>query len=224
MSEQAVHISGDLTGTTIYIVSSFVLNSQSLASLITLRTNANCICVKTFGEIIGHQHEHKHPLLILWDCSGKDFGAFTDGLTPEMKVLASQNYIVLFNVRQGDRIEESCLTEGVRGVFYEDAGVDIFLKGLCAIFKGELWFSRESMTRYILEERGSTAVSLKARSILTGREIEILSLLAIGCKNTDIAERLCVSPHTIKTHLYNIYKKISVSSRLQAILWAAKNL
>jgi len=59
---------------------------------------------------------------------------------------------------------------------------------------------------------------------LTHREIEILSLVAIGAKNEEIADKLFVSPHTIKTHLYNIYKKLFVSNRLQATLWATKHL
>jgi DNA-binding CsgD family transcriptional regulator len=60
--------------------------------------------------------------------------------------------------------------------------------------------------------------------MLTERETEVIALLSIGASNEEIAEKLCVSPFTIKTHLYNIFKKVGVPNRFQAALWAAKNL
>ena len=59
---------------------------------------------------------------------------------------------------------------------------------------------------------------------LTRREAEILARVAIGWTNEEIAGRLNISRHTVKTHLYRVYKKINVDNRFQASLWAAKNL
>jgi DNA-binding CsgD family transcriptional regulator len=59
---------------------------------------------------------------------------------------------------------------------------------------------------------------------ITPREAQILAMVAVGAKNEEIADKLCISPHTVKTHIYNLCKKIGVPNRLQAALWAAKNL
>jgi LuxR family maltose regulon positive regulatory protein len=52
---------------------------------------------------------------------------------------------------------------------------------------------------------------------LSEREIEVLQLLAKGLTNQVVAERLILSPHTIKTHTRNIYSKLAVSNRTQAV-------
>jgi DNA-binding CsgD family transcriptional regulator len=52
----------------------------------------------------------------------------------------------------------------------------------------------------------------------------VLLFIASGISNTEIADNLNISRNTVKTHLYNIYNKIRVPNRLQAALWAAKNL
>ncbi|MDD9302987.1 MAG: response regulator transcription factor [Desulfobacter sp.] len=59
---------------------------------------------------------------------------------------------------------------------------------------------------------------------LTRREKEILDLISSGFSNQKIADELFISPHTVKTHLQNIFGKINVKQRLQAALWAAKHL
>jgi DNA-binding CsgD family transcriptional regulator len=48
--------------------------------------------------------------------------------------------------------------------------------------------------------------------------------MAAGAGNKEIAGKLSISGHTVKTHVYNIYKKLNVDSRFQAALWAAKYL
>lgn len=70
----------------------------------------------------------------------------------------------------------------------------------------------------------TTEIKHDDNSILTNREKEILLRIASGDRNKDIADDLFISPLTVKTHIYNIFKKIDVPNRLQATLWAARNL
>jgi DNA-binding NarL/FixJ family response regulator len=58
---------------------------------------------------------------------------------------------------------------------------------------------------------------------LTDREREVLSLLARGLTNKDIAQSLFLSVRTIEAHLRNIYGKLDVNSRTEAVLWAVQH-
>jgi LuxR family transcriptional regulator of csgAB operon len=80
------------------------------------------------------------------------------------------------------------------------------------------------MAKCLMSHRTDGDASKKEVVFLTQRELEILSMVVSGATNEEIAARVCISPHTVKTHIYNIFKKINVPNRLQAALWAAKNL
>ena len=59
-------------------------------------------------------------------------------------------------------------------------------------------------------------------AILTKRETEVMNLLMCGYNNSTIAEKLCISTHTIKAHTSSIYEKLNVSNRVQAIVKCLK--
>ncbi len=84
--------------------------------------------------------------------------------------------------------------------------------------------SRELMARLILFYRKSQSNGFRPACGLTHREMEIISLLSAGASNQQIAEKLFVSEHTVKSHLYNIFHKINVRNRIQALNWIQKNL
>ncbi len=61
------------------------------------------------------------------------------------------------------------------------------------------------------------------KNTLTEREIEILQLVSQGLGNQEMAKRLFLSEKTIKNHMTNIFRKLSVSDRTQAVIYAIKN-
>lgn len=213
---------GELEGRTIHIIGTNQLGNQALANFIRAETGAACACTAALQPATVEQLPG--GALYLCDCLGKTVDDFMGGLLASICELTARGMVALFNVQHGLGVEDSCMGHGIRGVFYEDTAPELFLKGLLALHNNELWFTRDVMTRFIMDDHNGDVLAQKARSILTEREIEILSHVAVGCKNEVIADKLCVSPHTVKTHLYNIYKKINVTNRLQATLWAAKNL
>jgi DNA-binding NarL/FixJ family response regulator len=164
------------------------------------------------------------PALILIECPEKDLDAFLRGLKKGDSSITARHLVALFNVEHGQGIEERAVARGIRGIFNSEDPINNLYKGIRAIFDGELWVSKEVLTKYMMEKRGKDVPAKKDKALLTSREIEILAMISLGNKNEAIAEKLFISQNTVKTHIYNIFKKIDVPNRLQASLWAAKNL
>jgi DNA-binding CsgD family transcriptional regulator len=214
-----------LTDKSIYIIGPMKLQNALMAFFLQQATGAKSLALDYFSgiEFIDSENMGQQKLVLL-DCLEKDLESLLPELEGNGHRLASQDLVGLFNIRPGLGIENKILARGIRGFFYEQDPLEIFPKGVRTMFNGEIWLSRKIMTDYILKG-GHYDFSPKGNeSILTTREIEIITMIATGAANADIADKLCISCHTVKTHLYNIFKKINVPNRLQAALWVAKNL
>ncbi len=161
--------------------------------------------------------------LLLVDCVEHDFDRLIQDAGAQKLDLNSM-LVAIYNVYAGWGIEEEALHLGIRGFFYKQDPLKLFLKGVNAILGNEVWVSREILLRSAMGVRRSRHLSIQEKTGLSAREIEILVLVGGGAQNDEIAEKLFISPHTVKTHLYHIFKKINVPNRLQAALWVAKNL
>ena len=107
----------------------------------------------------------------------------------------------------------------VKGIFYDDANQDQLLKGVQEIFDGQCWFSRQLVTRYLHRHRITQFEPCHTMSVLTVKEQQIIWCMAKGDSNKKIAHRLSISDRTVKTHVYNIFRKIDVTNRVQAANW-----
>lgn len=131
----------------------------------------------------------------------------------------------LINISCDDsHCEKIVLANHVHGVFPSQCAPEQLLQGIQAIFNGEYWLPRRLLTGLLLRERERLRHVIPSADVtLTSKERKILDLLSKGHSNDVIANQLRVSAHTVKTHLYNIYKKINVNNRIQAVIWAQEN-
>jgi LuxR family transcriptional regulator of csgAB operon len=205
----------------IYIVGQHRLQNEMMASFIGNSTGVDCrveddICKVPPGKRNGRE-------LILFDCRDQGADALLSELRSEKK-FAVNHLLALFNVREAMEIERETLALGVRGFFYDHDGSATLLKGVDVIFDNQLWLSRKKFTEVLERGFGGPTERKKTLGGLTARETEILKALALGIPNEMIAKELCISPHTVKPHIYHIFRKISVKNRIQAARWAMNHL
>lgn len=112
---------------------------------------------------------------------------------------------------------------GVNGYILKDSDSTVLKKAILSIVNGESYIQPD--LRPLLKKRLSERESSinENDDNLTKREIEVLKLLAEGLFNKEIAYTLSISEKTVKNHISNIFKKINVSDRTQAAVYAIKH-
>ena len=192
------------------------LQNKLLAKLIAERTGYPCV-IRSSDARNGHAGAAGRLALVdAADC---------DEVLPALLASGFASGVALISADLSTAPERFMSYPGVKGVFYADVSEDQLIKGIQAIFEGEYWFPRKLLCAYL--ERTRAASSLPAHdaaSLLTRKELETLRLLATGDSTQRIASSLKVSPHTVKTHIYNLFRKLQVSNRVQAVHWAARNM
>lgn len=110
---------------------------------------------------------------------------------------------------------------GVNGYVMKDSESSVLKKAIFAVYEGETYI--EPSLTPLMKEKLDKLNQQSEEDLLTRREIEVLRLLAEGLFNKEIAYKLSISEKTVKNHVSNIFKKIGVSDRTQAAVYAIKN-
>jgi DNA-binding NarL/FixJ family response regulator len=117
----------------------------------------------------------------------------------------------------------SFLQAGATGLISRDASVTELVRAIVAVGRDEIVLPPDMASKVMLALARGDHWPQQAVETLTDREKEVLTLLAQGLTNKDIAQSLFLSVRTIETHLRNIYGKLNVSSRTEAVLWAVQH-
>ena len=170
-------------------------------------------------------HEPAIPQLLILDCKHVDMKNLWTDIRSWNCLNSSPCFFVLCNAMADSVFEKKAMDSGIQGIFYNNNPLSLIAKGICAVLQGDLWYSRKAMTKCLMETKSLADSSTHpAASRLTFREKEILACIASGYSSQVMADEFCISAHTVKTHIYNLYRKINVNNRLQASLWATKYL
>lgn len=111
---------------------------------------------------------------------------------------------------------------GCDGFILKDSDFDTLKKAIFSVYSGETYIEPSLMP--LLNSSLAERDVLKEKvSDLTRREMEVLKMIASGAFNKEIALTLNISERTVKNHVSNIFKKIGVSDRTQAAVFAIKN-
>ncbi|MGH3118816.1 MAG: response regulator [Gaiellales bacterium] len=132
--------------------------------------------------------------------------------------------VLILSGQAEDRYLLQAVEAGASGFITKGEGIDQVLNGLRAAARGEMLVSPLKLARLVRAAAASPASGDQAGlKELTGREKEILELMASGKSNDMIAEHLTISPHTVQTHVRNLLGKLGAHSRLEAVTVAARN-
>ena len=126
--------------------------------------------------------------------------------------------IVVITTFDLDEYVHGALKAGARGFLLKDAGPELLVQAIHAAAAGDALIA-PSVTARLLEaftDAGATRSSSLIEP-LTERELEVLQLLAQGLANREIARQLFISLPTVKSHTRNIYGKLGVHNRRQAV-------
>ena len=111
---------------------------------------------------------------------------------------------------------------GCDGYVLKDSDSNLLKKAIYTVYEGEQ-FVQPTLTPMLNAGLASKVQIDEKLNELTRREVEVLKLIAEGLFNKEIASKLDISERTVKNHVSNIFKKIDVSDRTQAAVFAIKN-
>ena len=146
-----------------------------------------------------------------------------DGIEATKQILAKHPLVkvLLLTTFEADNHVIQALKAGASGYILKDSRPDSIVSSLLAVMAGERVMASAVANR-VLEMLTGTTTPKEFYDGLTGREIEILKLLAGGMANKQIAYKLKISEKTVRNHVSNMYEKLNIYDRSQAVLYAVR--
>jgi DNA-binding NarL/FixJ family response regulator len=148
-----------------------------------------------------------------------------DGITMTRKIKEHfpAVHVMMCTIYEDDEKIFKALAAGASGYILKSSAGTELVDAINGILNGGAPMSPAIARRVVNSFRQTTEKKQVSTVSLTPRENEILDLLAQGFRNKDIADKLFVSVNTIRTHIYNIYEKLHVQNRIEALNITGRN-
>lgn len=206
----------------IIIVDDHLIFRQGLKSILTLEGIANVIGEASNGLEFIQLLSNLKPDLVLMDIdmphmNGLDATEKAIEIMPDLKIIA-------FSMFSDEEYYYKMIDRGVKGFILKTSGIIELETAIQKVILGESYFSNE-LLRKIINNFGRNNISINQPSHenLTVREIEVLQQICFGLNTDEIAEKLFISPKTVKSHKSNLLEKTVCKNTPSLILFAIKN-
>jgi len=202
----------------VLIADDHTLFRDGLVALLNSVSEIDVVCTAQDGEEAIQLAADSQPDVVLMDLLMPK----VNGIEATKQIIQTSPHIgvVMLTMFEVDESVFAAMRAGARGYILKGADQEDVLRAIHAVARGEALFGPSIATR--LMDFFTPPVSEPAQAFpeLTEREHEILALIAQGSNNSEIAEQLHISLKTVRNHVSNIYNKMQVTDRVQAVLRA----
>ncbi|UCH86711.1 MAG: response regulator transcription factor [Dehalococcoidia bacterium] len=144
--------------------------------------------------------------------------------TKQIKALCPATAVLILTAYDSDQYIFALLEAGAVGYLLKNVRGSELIQAIRAVHAGESVLHPAVTRKVISRFKGIQGKLGEDQAVhpLTERELEVLRLASQGMTNSEIAKRLCLSVRTIQCHLGNIFSKLAVGSRTEAVLYALR--
>jgi DNA-binding NarL/FixJ family response regulator len=202
------------------IADDHALIRDGLRKIFALYQDLDVVGVAADGEIAVTMAREHNPDVILMDINMPG----TNGIeaTRRIKKESPTTGVIALTIHDEEEYIFELVQAGVSAYLLKDIESDSLIETIRAVHRGETVF-HPKISEKMCGEYQRLARKTNQEEQLSRREIDVLVLIARGKNNKDIGEELYISEKTVKNHITNIFRKINVSDRTQAALYAVKN-
>lgn len=193
---------------------------EGLKSLLELDDDIKVIAEAVDGRDCLDKLDVYKPDVLLLDINMPNMNGLE--VLKELKARKSKVKVLVLTVHNETEYLMKAVDIGINGYVLKDSESAELKKAIRAIMDGETYI-QPSLIPALNAKRLERNEDEEKIDSLTRREMEVLKLLAIGMYNKEVAEKLEISERTVKNHVSNIFKKLEVTDRTQAAVFAIRN-
>lgn len=179
----------------------------------------------SFKTIKNSDFNNDVSLILLCPSCNKSHLKHPSQMIQKLKNFFPNGNIVIIEDIFDDAEKTEFIKLGVKGFLSKNISRENMRRAFITILQGEFWISR-NLSRDLIDQLIN--MTTKTREYITpenifklsAREIEILQAIASGLTNIEISNKLFISEKTVKAHIYNIFKKMEVKTRIKAVIKA----
>lgn len=207
----------------VYVAESSAINSELLVAALR-----RCRAVEIVGFACSTRDlldaiEDARPHVVLLSAHLSDGPMSGFRALRQLRNAESRRRVILLVDNVTGEMVVDAFRAGAKGIFRRSESVQVLYRCIQAVHGGQVW-ANSAEIEHVLAALETAAplrvIDSRGKNLLSAREQEVVYAVADGLTNREISERLKISEHTVKNHLFHIYEKLGISSRVELILYA----